>query len=103
MNAAGAAAPTMRQIEDAALAVHRHVRQATDLARAGDYRTAHAAAEAAQGAARKLKEMLGSVPAEASPLRGRNRHDTATRPVMHDRAGDPFSPAGPALRRRHET
>lgn len=55
--------PTAKQIEDAALEVHRHVRQAVDHAEAGDYRKAHAEAEQAQGAARRLKELLGAASA----------------------------------------
>jgi hypothetical protein len=51
--------PTAKQIEDAAAQVQRHVLQAANHAAAGDYRRAHAEAEAAQGAARKLKELLG--------------------------------------------
>ena len=57
---------TAKEIEDAALEVHRHVRQAADHASAGNYRRAHAEAEQAQGAARHLKELLGPIPAEAT-------------------------------------
>lgn len=46
--------PTTKQIEDAAAQVQRHLLQAVDHATAGNYRRAHAEAEAAQGAARKL-------------------------------------------------
>jgi hypothetical protein len=56
---AAAARPTAKQAEDAAEKVHVHVRQAASLALAGDWRRAHAEAEAAQGAARKFKEILG--------------------------------------------
>lgn len=59
MNAA-TAKPAMKQIEDTAQEVHFHVRQAVDHAQAGDYRRAHAEAERAQGAARRLKELLGA-------------------------------------------
>jgi hypothetical protein len=52
--------PTAKQVEDAAAQVQRHVLQAVDHAQAGDYRKAHAAAEAAQGSARRLKELLGA-------------------------------------------
>lgn len=44
--------------------------QATSLVIAGDLRRAHAEAEAAQGACRKLKEMLGAaIPAAHTPGR----------------------------------
>jgi hypothetical protein len=52
--------PTLKQVEDAATQVQRHTLQAVDLAGAGNWRKAHAAAEAAQGAARRLKELLGA-------------------------------------------
>jgi len=52
--------PTAKQIEDAAAQVQRHTLQAVDHAQAGDYRRAHASAEAAQGSVRRLKEMLGA-------------------------------------------
>ena len=60
MNAAVSTPPTMKDIEDAAQEVHFHVRQAVDHAQAGDYRRAHAEAEAAQGLCRKLKELFGT-------------------------------------------
>lgn len=56
---AGSGPPTAKQIEDAAATICRHVRQAADHAALGDWRRAHAEAEAAQGAARKFKELLG--------------------------------------------
>jgi hypothetical protein len=59
MNAACTRPPTLQEIE-AAAQVQRHVLQAADHATAGDYRRAHAAAEAAQGGARRLKELLGA-------------------------------------------
>jgi hypothetical protein len=67
--------PAAKQIEDLAAEVHHHVRQAADHATLGNYRRAHAEAEAAQGAARKLKELLGqgaraSVPHTSPPPSG---------------------------------
>ena len=56
--------PTARQIEAAAEEVHVHVRQAADHASAGNYRKARAEAERAQGAARRLKELLGAAAAQ---------------------------------------
>ena len=61
---AAAARPTAKQVEDAAEKVHVHVRQAVDHASAGNYRKAHAEAERAQGAARRLKELLGAAAAQ---------------------------------------
>ncbi len=61
MNATDVGPPTAKEVEDAALAVHRHVRQAADHDNAGDYRRAHTEAEQAQGAARRLKELLGTL------------------------------------------
>lgn len=58
MDAAVSTPPTVKEIEEAAMKVHAHVRQAVDHAQAGDYRRAHAEAEQAQGAARRLKELL---------------------------------------------
>jgi hypothetical protein len=52
---------TTKRIEDAEAEVHRHARQAGAYAITGDYRRARAEAEAAQGAARQLKEMLGAL------------------------------------------
>ena len=63
MNAAISTPPTVKEIEEAAMKVHAHVRQAVDHAQAGDYRRAHAGAERAQGAARKLKELLAATSA----------------------------------------
>ena len=63
MNATDVRPPTAKDIEDAALAVHSHVRKAADHAALGDYRKAHAEAQQAQGAARRLKELLGPIPA----------------------------------------
>ena len=60
MNTAATGPPSAKQIEDLAAEVHARVRQATDHAGAGDYRRAHAEAEQAQGAARRLKELIGS-------------------------------------------
>jgi hypothetical protein len=51
--------PTPKQIEDATTQVQRHVLQAVDHATVGNWRRAHAEAEQAQGAARRLKELLG--------------------------------------------
>jgi hypothetical protein len=77
---ATATKPAMKQIEDAALAVHRHVHQATGHAQAGDYRRAHAEAEQAQGAARRLKELLGATapshPTGAQPEKPGSRTPT---------------------------
>jgi hypothetical protein len=67
----GTQAATMKQFEDQAAEVHAHVRQAVDHATAGDYRRADAKAEAAQGAARHLKELLGA--AAAQPETGISR------------------------------
>lgn len=67
MNDTAARPPTAKQIEDAALEVNLHVRQAADHATLGNWRRAHAEAEAAQGAARKLKELLR--PAALHPSR----------------------------------
>ena len=58
--------PAIKQIEDAAEEVHRHVRRAVDHAGLGDYHRAHAEAEQAQGAARRLKELL--TPASAAKV-----------------------------------
>lgn len=58
MNATDVRPPTAKEVEDAAEAVHVRVRQAADHATLGDYRKAHAEAEQAQGAARRLKELL---------------------------------------------
>jgi hypothetical protein len=69
MNATSTRPPTLQEIE-AAAQVQRHAIQAVDHAQLGDYRKAHAAAEAAQGAARRLKEMLG---AAAQPQATTNR------------------------------
>ena len=63
----------IKEIEDAATEVHRHVHQAASLALAGDYHRAHAEAEAAQGLCRKLKELLGA----ARTPEYRDRRDTA--------------------------
>lgn len=52
--------PALKQVEDAAAQVQRHVLQAVDRAAAGDYRRAHAVAERAQGTARRLKELRGA-------------------------------------------
>lgn len=52
--------PALKQVEDAAAQVQRHILQAVDHAAAGDWRKAHAAAERAQGGARRLKELLGA-------------------------------------------
>ena len=54
----------MKQIEDAAEEVHRHVHRAAGHAGDGDYPRAHAEAEQAQGAARRLKELLGTAAAQ---------------------------------------
>ena len=59
MNANATTPPTAKEIEDLALAVYHHIRQAVDHASVGNYRKAHAEAEKAQGGARKLKELLG--------------------------------------------
>ena len=56
---------TIKQVEDAAAEVHRHVHGAANYATSGDYRRAHAEAERAQGAARRLKELLGAAAAPA--------------------------------------
>ena len=53
----------LKQVEDVAAKVHLHVHQAAAYASTGDYRRAHGEAEAAQGAARKLKELLGAAAA----------------------------------------
>jgi hypothetical protein len=58
--------PAMKRIEDAAAEVHRRVHLATAHASVGDYRRAHAEAEQAQGAARRLKELL--TPASAGKV-----------------------------------
>jgi len=70
MNATSTRPPTLQEIEAAAAQVQRHALRAVDHAQLGDYRKAHAAAEAAQGAARRLKEMLG---AAAQPQATTNR------------------------------
>jgi hypothetical protein len=62
VNTTAAGRPTAKQIEDQAAEVHRRVRQAVDHASAGDWRRAHAEAEAAQGACRRLKELVGHGP-----------------------------------------
>jgi hypothetical protein len=62
-----AARLSAKQVEDAAAKVHVHVRQAVDLASLGDYRRAHTEAEQAQGAARVLKELLGTRRGAALP------------------------------------
>lgn len=71
---------TIKQIEDAAAEINRHVHQAASLALAGDYRRAHAEAEAAQGAARKLKELLGSAAAQPDITREAMSITCALRP-----------------------
>ncbi len=53
----------IQQIENAAAEVHRHVHGAANYATSGDYHRAHAEAEQAQGAARRLKELLGAAAA----------------------------------------
>jgi hypothetical protein len=58
--------PVIKQIEDAAAEVHRHVHRAAGYASDGDYPLAHAEAEQAQGAARRLKELL--TPASAGKV-----------------------------------
>jgi hypothetical protein len=60
VNATSTRPPTLQEIEAAAAQVQRHALQAAGHAGAGDYRRAHAEAEAAQGLCRRLKEMLGS-------------------------------------------
>ena len=64
MNTTSTRPPTFQEIEAAAAQVQRHALQAVDHAQAGDYRRAHAEAEAAQGAARRLKELLGAAAAQ---------------------------------------
>ena len=59
MNATSTRPPTLQEIETAVARVQRHTLQAVDHAAAGDYHKAHAA-EQAQGAARRLKELLGN-------------------------------------------
>lgn len=54
----------MHKIEAAAAQVQRHALQAVDHATAGNWRRAHAEAEAAQGCARRLKEILGGAVAQ---------------------------------------
>jgi hypothetical protein len=66
VTAADTRPPTAKQIEDAAEAVHSRVRRAVDFASLGDRRRAHAEAEQAQGAARRLKELL--TPASAAKV-----------------------------------
>ena len=69
MNAASTRPPTLQEIEAAAAQVQRHAIQAVDHATAGNWRKAHAEAEAAQCAARRLKELLGTRrPASARTL-----------------------------------
>jgi hypothetical protein len=55
-----AAPASITDIEAAAEQAHHHLRHAEDHATAGNWRKAHAEAEAAQGLCRRLKEMLGS-------------------------------------------
>lgn len=95
MNAATAAAPTMKDIEDAALAVHRHVRQAVDHAQAGDYRRAHAEAEQAQGAARRFKELLGAAAAPPDPKDSRGVSTTSAATAGHAGQAHPCPTAFP--------
>jgi ribosomal protein L13E len=66
----------VKQIEDQAAEINRHVHQAASLAIAGDLRRAHAEAETAQGLCRRLKELLGqetraSAPHTSPPPSGR--------------------------------
>lgn len=50
-----------KQIEAAAEEIHRHVHGAANYATSGDFHRAHGEAERAQGAARRFKELLGTL------------------------------------------
>ncbi len=72
----------MKEIEDAALEVHRHVREAVNHAEAGNLRKAHAEAEQAQGAENPSTlgtSIPGTVPGPSGGMWPRE-HDTTCPP-----------------------
>ena len=100
MNDTATRPPTAKQIEDAAAEIHRHVHRAADLASAGNYRKAHAEAERAQGAARRLKELLGAAATQPDETATSKNSAPNPRGAAERKSSRPPTPPPPAPPRR---